>query len=131
VRPRPSPTGLRATILLVGLIALVLFASSGCRAGPGQSAQPTTPARLVEIVVPLGTADRVARGETVTVMPARLELRVGDTLRIHNQDVVDQPVGPFIVKAGQVQELRYGAPGRYQGYCLLAEGETYEIVVTE
>ena len=84
----------------------------------------------VEIVVPAGTQDRLDAGEQVVVMPTRLEFRVGDAIRIRNDDDVRQSVGPYSVDAGEELLLQYGRPGVYEGYCPLSDGERYEIVVT-
>ena len=112
--------------LVAALAAVVtMTAVAGC----GDDADDE--GRVVEIVVPLGTQERLDRGEDVVVMPAELRFEVGDTLLIRNEDVVDQSVGPYEVAAGQEFELRYGAPGRYEGMCPLSEGDTYEIVITE
>jgi hypothetical protein len=89
--------------------------------------QPQT----VEIVVPAGTQQRLEAGESVDVMPALLEMRVGDTLLIRNEDSVDQAVGPYFVAARDELRFTYGSPGRYEGYCPLSQGERYEIVVEE
>lgn len=86
--------------------------------------------QVVELVVPAGTADRLAAGEDVVVLPAELKLSVGDVLRIRNEDDTDQSVGPWLVAAGDSFELRFGEPGRYQGSCPLADGDTYDIVVS-
>ncbi|MEP7379575.1 MAG: hypothetical protein ABI725_08455 [Chloroflexota bacterium] len=86
--------------------------------------------RLVEIIVPEGTQARLNRGETVEVMPARLELHIGDTLRIENRDLVAQAVGPYLVRSGEVFEITYGAPGSYRGFCSLSGGNSYELVIT-
>lgn len=104
----------------VAMVAVAL-AIAACGQSNGQ---------VQEIVVPAGTQARLDRGEEVVVMPSRLEFRVGDTLRIRNDDVVDQSVGPYWVAAGESLELTYGAPGRFEGFCPLSEGERYEIVVT-
>lgn len=85
---------------------------------------------VVEIVVPAGTQDRLEAGEEVVIMPTRLEFRVGDAIRIRNDDDVRQSVGPYLVDAGEEMLLQYGTPGVYEGYCPLSEGERYEIVVT-
>lgn len=86
---------------------------------------------VIEIVVPLGTGERLERGEVVDLMPAELNLKVGDTLRIRNDDVVFQEVGPYFVAAGQEFELTYGAPGRYEGICPLSGNQPYVINITE
>ena len=109
-------------LVLVVLVALLAAGSlHGC--GDGD------PAQTVEVVVPAGTQDRLDAGEAVAVMPARIDLQVGDTLRIRNEDDADQTVGPYFVAAGAEIALTYSVPGRYEGYCSLSEGERYEIVV--
>ena len=107
-------------LLLAALVAVAALVG-GC----GDDARP----RTVEVVVPAGTQDRLDAGETVEVMPARLELQVGDTLLIRNEDDADQTVGPYFVAAGKEISLSYSVPGRYEGYCPVSEGERYEIVV--
>ena len=106
------------------LIALISVGAASC-GSDGRTSQ------VVEIVVPAGTQDRLDRGEIVDVMPAVLEFRVGDTLRIRNDDRVAQFVGPYRVLAGQRFEFQYGSTGRYGGLCDLSGAASYEIVITE
>jgi len=82
-----------------------------------------------ELVIPEGTAARISSGEKVDLMPSRLHFEVGDTIRVENQDVVDQPVGPYMVGAGQEFEVTFGAPGVYEGMCPLSADGRYVIVV--
>lgn len=110
----------------LGLVASVIVVAAGLvLAGCGDDRKPQT----VEVVVPAGSQDRLDAGKPVVVMPARIELRVGDTLLIRNEDDADQTVGPYFVTAGDEISLTYSVPGRYEGYCPLSEGEHYEIVV--
>lgn len=122
---RPSgSSGPFIAIVIVAALALVAGAAIWVAAsGGGRDAE------TIAIVVPPGTADRLAAGEKVEIMPTRLEFRVGDMIRIRNDDDVEHSVGPYQVKAGQEMVLRYGAVGVYEGYCPLSEGERYEIVV--
>lgn len=106
--------------LVVAVVGLVAAVSGACG---GEDA--TT----VEVVVPPGTQQRLDAGEEIDVMPSRIELQVGDTLRIRNDDVVDQSVGPYVVAAGQELRLTYNTPGRFEGYCPLSTGDRYEIIV--
>jgi hypothetical protein len=110
-----------ASVVLVAVAAVVWIAV----AGGDDEREPET----IEIVVPAGTQDRLDAGEEVVVMPTRLEFRVGDMILIRNDDDVPQSVGPYEVDAGEEMLLQYGAPGVYEGYCPLSEGERYEIVV--
>lgn len=117
-------TGRRRAARLVLLVLLALAGAAGL-AGCGDDDGP----RIVEVVVPAGTQDRLDAGESVTVMPGRIDLQVGDTLLIRNEDDADQTVGPYFVAAGKELQLTYAVPGRYEGYCPVSEGERYEIVV--
>lgn len=112
--------------LLVGVLLATSLAGGTVACGETKP-EP----EVLEIVVPAGTAERLARGEEVRVMPSVLRFRVGDTLRIRNEDSVPQSVGPYQVMAGGEFSLTYGAPGRFEGICPLSEGDTYEIIVTE
>ena len=108
------------------LISLLGLATASCSGGGASG-----PQKVVEIVVPAGTQDKLNRGELVDVMPAELYFRVGDVIRIRNDDSVDQYAGPYLVQAGQQFELKFGAPGKYGGLCNLSGGSTYMIVITE
>jgi|HigsolmetaAR202D_1030399.scaffolds.fasta_scaffold09654_4 hypothetical protein len=125
-RHRRPLTAVGATVLVAAL-GLAGCGRQDGGTGDGASAREGD---VYEIVVPYGTQERLSRGETVDVMPSRLEFQVGDTLRIRNDDIMVQTVGPYVVGAGEVFELRYGKPGRYEGMCPLSADKTYEIVVT-
>lgn len=115
--------------MLTAVLAVTLATACG---GDSRAAKSETrKGKTVELVVPDGTAARMKLGESVVVMPARLELRVGDTLLIRNEDSVDQSVGPYYVKAGGKISLTYGKAGRFEGYCPVSEGQHYVLVVTE
>jgi plastocyanin len=113
---------LQALVAGLALVVLVL-AGTACGADDGPRTQ--------EIVIPFGTTEKLSKGEVVDVMPAELRFRVGDTLRIRNEDAAVQVVGPYRVEPGEEFELTYGAPGRYEGMCALTKDERYEIVITE
>lgn len=117
--------GRRRSIALVLAAVVVMVTAAACGGGGDDAGE------VREIVVPLGTQERLDRGEDVVVMPSELRFQVGDTLRIRNDDVAHQTVGPYEVPGGEEFELRYGKPGRYEGVCPLSEGDTYTIVVTE
>ncbi|MFZ5882019.1 MAG: hypothetical protein ACOY0R_21825 [Chloroflexota bacterium] len=54
----------------------------------------------IELVVPAGTAARVAAGEAPPGLPADMSFVIGDTLVVVNQDEVDHQLGPLWVPAG-------------------------------
>jgi len=122
-----SRVGGRAPLVLTALAAALLLALLGTGCGDTEEAAP----EVVELVVPDGTAARLRAGEDVVVMPERLELEVGQTLVIRNEDVEAASVGPYSVAAGKTLSVRYGQPGTFEGVCPLSENDRYEIVITE
>ncbi len=112
---------LAASVVVMG-IGLVVWKVIG-----GTEREPKT----VEFVIPKGTKTRQKAGEKVVVMPSHLELQVGDRMILRNEDVVRHPIGPYMVRALNEITVVYGAPGVYEGYCPLSDGEQYKIVVTE
>jgi len=62
-------------------------------------------ARVVVLNVPAGTAASIARGEQPDVIPSTLLLRRGDTLAIHNNDVVVHRVGLVSVIPGTTARI--------------------------
>jgi hypothetical protein len=87
-------------------------------------------AETVTIVVPAGTAEQQAAGETIELMPSNLDLRVGDTLRITNDDTVVQTVGPYTVAPGQTLRQTFTEPGEITGICSLSESGEVTITIT-
>ncbi len=122
-RHRRGAAIVAATAILLAATAGVAWFATSRDDGP----EP----RTVHLVVEAGTQDRVNAGEKVVMMPSYMELRVGDTLFIENKDAVPQWVGPYLVGPGNSFSFTYGSPGRFAGFCPLADGQTYEIVVKE
>lgn len=112
--------GRRAALFVAAVVAVLGL--SACGGGSEE--------RTIEIVVPAGTQELLDAGEKVAVMPDRIELRVGDTLVLRNEDSVRQLVGPYLVDAEDERQFSWGSPGTFWGYCALSENYRYEIVVT-
>ena len=49
----------------------------------------------IELVIPTGTAAKVAAGEPVPVIPDEMTFVLGDTLVVKNEDLVDHQLGPL------------------------------------
>jgi len=86
-------------------------------------------AQTLLFVVPADTTARILRGDKVEIMPAELQLHVGDVIRIRNEDAHPQKVGPYYVKPHSQVDVRYGAPGTFVGTCKFTRTGRYEIVV--
>jgi hypothetical protein len=76
----------------------------------------TRPPKLVELDIPAGTAERVARGETDTTLPPSMTFVVGDTLLVNNHDSVAHQLGPLFIPSGASASMRLATE---QGYTLL------------
>lgn len=112
--PRPRPrTGL-ALGIVAGVLALVAVVV-GVIALAGGSKEPFE----YKVVVPAGTADRIAGGEEVTLIDAQIDLEVGDRIVIDNQDDEIHQVGPFPVRPGETFEHTFNTPTRYEDLCTL------------
>lgn len=70
-----------------------------------------------DYVIPAGTAARIEDGEDVEIVPADLTVRVGDVIRIVNDDTSDHIVGVFFVGAGETLTQRFKTEGVLQGEC--------------
>lgn len=70
-----------------------------------------------DYVIPPGTASRIAAGESVEIVPAELVVRVGEAIRIVNNDDEDHVVGVFFVAAGETLTQRFNRAGVLAGEC--------------
>ena len=51
----------------------------------------------IELIIPAGTADRIAKGQPNTTIPSNMVFVAGDTLVINNQDSVDHRLGAIFI----------------------------------
>lgn len=117
-----DPSGRWRTVLL----ALVLLASAGALLVAIQSQRSN---ELVRVEVAAGTAERIAAGEPVELLPPTLEVAVGDRLEIVNRDDVTHQVGPYTVAPGQTLRQSFTSPGTLEGACTLHPSGAIRIVV--
>jgi hypothetical protein len=82
--------------LLLGLLVGVLLSESSFIFLQETARAP----KVIELVIPVGTADRVARGEQPPSIPSSMSFVVGDELLVRNEDVVDHQLGPMWIPAG-------------------------------
>ena len=70
-----------------------------------------------EYVIPAGTAERVAGGQEVEIVPRELVVTVGEAIRIVNDDDEGHIVGVVFVGAGETLTQRFTAAGELSGQC--------------
>ena len=105
----------RVTLLLFLLSGLGLI---GAAIGLSQIVGTPTGEEHV-IVIPAGTGDRLASGETVEIIPADLRFRLRDRLVVINEDDQVHQVGPFTVAPGDRLEERFSEAATIEGFCSL------------
>ncbi len=116
--------------------SLLAVAACGDDSGGGSTAQAqwgalgADEAATYEFVVPYGTSVRIDQGQVVDLMPRLLEVNVGESIRIDNQDGRDYMIGPFYVTAGQSLAMRFTHAGELSGVCSMNPEGEFVIKVT-
>jgi plastocyanin len=104
-------------VLAASLPLIAACGDSGGTARPEIAAADDAATADYEYVIPLGTGARIDAGEAVEILPAVLEVKVGETLRIVNHDTRGHVVGAFYVAKGETLTQRFASPGELSGQC--------------
>ncbi len=75
------------------------------------------PPKTITLVIPAGTAQRVANGEAVPGIPDEMQFVVGDVLAVRNEDSANHQLGPIWVPAGATGSLVLDTADRYSYSC--------------
>jgi hypothetical protein len=112
-----------ATALVSALVVIAaLSLAAGCSPDDGARTAAVAAATAADAadfayVIPLGTGERIDRGEPVDIIPGNLDVRVGQVLRIVNEDTRGHLVGPFFVGRGETLTQRFASAGTLSGAC--------------
>lgn len=119
------------TIRLLAIMAasFILVAVFNEIAFMGQRDASDRAPRTIELVIPDGTAKRVAAGEAAPTIPDNLSFVVGDTLQVVNQDQVDHQLGPVWVPAGSTGSLLMREVEKYSLSCSFQKNRVMGISV--
>lgn len=71
----------------------------------------------IELLIPDGTALKVASGEPVPSIPDEMVFVLGDTLVVKNEDIVDHQLGPLWIPAKSRASLLLDNADRYAYQC--------------
>lgn len=77
----------------------------------------------VELVIPTGTAEGVARGQNPPGIPDTMAFVVGDTLIVRNEDTSAHQLGPLWVPAGSSASLSFDSVESYAYQCSFLTGK--------
>lgn len=84
-----------------------------------------------EYVIPFGTGRRLDGGEEIEIVPAELDVQVGEKIRIVNEDVRGAAVGIFWVPAERTVAMEFTTPGTLTGECDVHPSGVFTINVEE
>ena len=84
-----------------------------------------------DYLIPFGTGRRLDGGEEIEIVPAVLDVKVGEKIRIINEDVRGAAVGIFWVPAERTVAMEFTTPGTLSGECDVHPSGVFTINVTE
>ncbi len=92
-------------LLIVVAISVILTAAFNEGSYWLQKDQYDRAPKTIQLVIPAGTAERVAAGEDVPAIPEEMVFVLGDTLQVKNEDNVTHQLGPIWVPPGTTGSL--------------------------
>lgn len=116
----PTASVSRSVIALVAVMAMVAASCAG--GGSGDATSVTTTSVSVDIVegdvdestgvthefvVPPGTTENVRMGRKVDVIPRQIDIKVGDRIRVRNDDSETAMLGLFDVRPGETVTMNF------------------------
>ena len=121
----------RTPLQALALVGALLAGCGGCDGSqPATEAVDGTGTATYEYVIPAGAGEALDAGTPLEILPAELEVSVGETIRIVNEDDRGHSVGPFFVGANETVTQRFSSPGEFVGVCTVHPSGELVLVVT-
>ncbi len=92
-------------LLIVGVLSTAIAIGIAELTFRGQLFNVDRGPQTVEIVIPRGTAEKVAAGEAEPTLPQEMVFVLGDVLLVRNEDDVAHELGPLVVPPGTSASL--------------------------
>ena len=105
------------TAVLASMCTLGVVGCGDDTSQPSTEAVSVAEAATFEYVIPVGAGEALDAGTPLEILPAELQVNVGDTIRIENLDDRGHTVGPFFVGANETLTQRVSTPGEFEGVC--------------
>jgi len=121
----------RIAVAVVATVAGLLLVACGSDSSsePAAEAIEGVDAATYEFVIPVGAGEALDAGTPLEILPAELDVRVGETIRIVNEDDRGHTVGPFFVGANETLTQRFSSPGEFVGVCTVHPSGQIVLVV--
>lgn len=104
-------------LFVVFLISLAVVVAISEGAHFLQNDQNDRAPKTVQLVIPSGTADRIAAGESAPGIPQDMVFVLGDVLEVKNEDKVPHQLGPVWVPPGATGSLVLENANKYSFTC--------------
>ncbi len=117
---------------LLAISALLLVAS--CANGPDGALvvdQEAPGAAEYSYVIPEGAGEAFDQGTPLDILPAELDVKVGETIEIVNRDDRGHLIGPFYVGPLETLRQRFARTGEYVGVCSVHPSGEITVQVSE
>ncbi|MBF29320.1 MAG: hypothetical protein CL447_05655 [Acidimicrobiaceae bacterium] len=119
-----------ALIALAGAVLAIIAVVSGDDEPEFQTIANSDDADY-EYTIPLGAGAQIDAGESINIIPAELTVRVGESLRIINDDDRGHVVGVFFVGAGEILSQEFTSTGTLSGGCSIHPSGEFTLQVLE
>ncbi|MCZ7630578.1 MAG: hypothetical protein M5U19_16755 [Microthrixaceae bacterium] len=131
---RVSFLAVTSAVVLAGACSDPVDDTSSDRIAPVpefKSVEPTDATYDYDYVIPAGTGERMDAGEEVEIVPAELNVKVGENIRVVNEDVRGAMVGIFWVPAKSTVAMEFNSAGTLSGECDVHPSGEFTITVTD
>jgi len=127
---------MKRNVLIISALAVVVVAAvsiviSMNRSDPQFREVATSERADYEYMIPIGTGNRIDAGEKISIIPAELEVHVGESIRIINNDDRGHVVGVFFVGPGETMSQEFTSPGTLTGGCTIHPSGEFTLQVLE
>ena len=119
-----------ALIALAGAVLAIIAVVSGDDEPEFQTIANSDDADY-EYTIPLGAGAQIDAGESINIIPAELTVRVGESLRIINDDDRGHVVGVFFVGAGEILSQEFTSTGTLSGGCSIHPSGEFTLQLLE
>jgi len=124
-----NPIVKRSLIFAVaGLVFGALLSQIAFLVMPGMD---TRAPKQVLLVIPPGTAQRVALGEQPPSIPTNMMFVVGDTLVVKNEDSVEHQLGPLWIPAGTSASMPLNTDEKFAFQCSFVPTKVFGLDVNQ
>jgi plastocyanin len=114
---------------IIGLTNAMSSCAQSTARTPGINAAEAEAIPDYDYLIPLGTGAKLDAGERVEIIPADLKVKVGEVLRIINEDDRGHVIGAFYVAAGETLRQRFASPGVLAGDCSVHPSGSFTLTV--